>query len=353
VSKVERTPLDYDTGPALRFENQAQFHVLKYLKGLERAITRLNGQIFLHSHVETVEDGEPAVVTTNSGHGVNAKAVVLATNAPIGERLLYSGRQGAYRSYVVGLPLTKGSVHRAQYSDTADPYHYVRLQTLDDAQDLLLVGGEDHKTGQADDAPDRYEQLELWARERFPVTGTVAYRWSAQTMEPVDALAFLGRDPSSEHVYVITGDSGMGMTHGTLGAMINSDLILGRDNPYAALYDPKRLKVGAVSELFREGANEVSKLGDWFKPGEIRSPDELKPGTGAIMRRGLGKVAVYKDEQGALHEHSVKCSHLGCVVRFNPDTTSWDCPCHGSRFGIDGKVLNGPAITPLSPVEKE
>jgi glycine/D-amino acid oxidase-like deaminating enzyme/nitrite reductase/ring-hydroxylating ferredoxin subunit len=354
VDKVARAPLDgFDTGPALRFANQAQFHVLKYLAGLEKAITRRGGKIFLYSHVTEVVDGRPVKVTTREGHGVTAGAVVLATNAPIGERLLYSSRQGAHRSYVIGLEVAKGAVYPAQYADTAEPYHYARLHPLDDERELLMVGGEDHKTGQEDEADGRYERLERWARERFLAAGRVLYRWSAQLMEPFDALAFLGRDPGSDNVYVITGDSGMGMTHGTLGAMICADLIRGRDNPWAELYSPKRLEAGAVPTMLREGVNEISKLGHWLRAGEVASADEIAPGSGAVMRRGLGKVAVYKDEQGTVLERSAVCSHLGCIVAWNPEAGSWDCPCHGSRFAPDGEVLNGPAIKALAEVEPQ
>jgi glycine/D-amino acid oxidase-like deaminating enzyme/nitrite reductase/ring-hydroxylating ferredoxin subunit len=353
VDKLERAPLDFDTGPCLRFQNQAQFHVLKYLAGLERAIRSMGGRIFLYSHVVDVKDGSPTQVETDEGHRVSAEAIVLTTNVPIGERFLYSDRQGAYRSYVVGLRVPKGSVHWAQYADTAEPYHYVRPQRLDDDGDLLLVGGEDHKTGQAEDTLERYERLEAWARERFPMAGKVLYRWSAQAMEPFDLLAFLGRDARSENLYVITGDSGMGMTHGTIGAMIIADLILGRDNPWAELYSPRRLKRGALPELVREGINEISQLKDWFKGGEVKSAQDIPLGSGAVMRRGLAKIAVYRDEQGGVHERSAVCSHLGCIVRWNPEAKSWDCPCHGSRYAVDGRVLNAPAIKGLGKLEED
>ena len=251
----------------------------------------------------------------------------------------------------VSFSVPKGSVPDALVWDTLDAYHYVRIQPLSDSEDLIIVGGEDHHSGQASDMEQRLASLELWTRDRYPGFTSAEYRWSGQVMEPVDGLGFIGRNPGdSDNVYIATGDSGNGMTHGTIAGMLIRDLILGRENAWATLYDPSRLSLRAGGEYARENLNVAAQYADYLTGGEVASPDEVAPGTGAVMRRGLSKVALFRDDSGALHEHSAVCTHLGCVVAFNDKEKSWDCPCHGSRFDpTDGHVLNGPAINGLEP----
>jgi Rieske Fe-S protein len=216
------------------------------------------------------------------------------------------------------------------------------------ASELLVVGGEDHKTGQADDAGRRYARLEAWARERFPVIDDIAFRWSGQVMESIDGLAFIGRDGGSEQVYVVTGDSGMGMTHGTIAGMLLADLILGRENRWASLYDPTRTRLGAAAEFLKENVNVALQYADWVA-GADGSLDAIPCGSGAVVRRGIARVAVYRDDGGTVHQLSATCPHLGCSVRWNSSEKTWDCPCHGSRFNARGHVLNGPANRDLAP----
>jgi glycine/D-amino acid oxidase-like deaminating enzyme/nitrite reductase/ring-hydroxylating ferredoxin subunit len=353
ITYVERLPYEpYDFGAALRFPYQGQFHILKYMAGLARAFTSLGGRLHTHTHADRIEgDGETARVTTAAGHVVTAGAVVVATNTPVNDLVSIHTKQAPYRTYVVGARVPRGSVPRMLLWDTEEPYHYVRLQSVDEGADVLIVGGEDHKTGQADDFDERFRRLEEWTRERFPAVEAFEYRWSGQVMEPVDGLAFIGRNPGdAENVYIATGDSGNGMTHGTIAGMLIRDLILGRENAWATLYDPARLSLRAGAEYARENLNVAAQYADYLTGGEVASADEVAPGSGAIMRRGLSKVALFRDDTGALHEHSAVCTHLGCLVAFNDKERSWDCPCHGSRFDpTDGHVLNGPAIEGLSP----
>jgi glycine/D-amino acid oxidase-like deaminating enzyme/nitrite reductase/ring-hydroxylating ferredoxin subunit len=356
VEMLEKAPLtSFDTGPCLRFPRQGQFHPLKYLAGLERAVLRAGGAVHGRAHVTGVEGGATAVVTTADGRYVRADAVVVATNTPVNDRVAIHTKQAPYRTYALALRVPRGSVAPALYWDTLDPYHYVRLQRFDHPDDdLLIVGGEDHKTGQAHDAAARFRRLEEWARERFPQLGAVEYAWSGQVMETVDGLAFIGRNPGdTPNVFVATGDSGMGMTHGTIAGILLSDLILGRDNPWAAVYDPGRIPVKGGWEYLKENLNVAVQYTDWLTRGEVRSVADIAPGEGAVVRRGLKKLAVYRDEGGRLHECSAVCPHMGCVVTWNSAAKSWDCPCHGSRFSAKGEVLNGPAISPLSSVAEE
>lgn len=354
---VDRIPFDFwDSGPALRFPRQATFHPLKYLKGLARAILRDGGKIYTGVHAEKIEDGEPARVTTSGGHVIGADNVVVCTNTPVNDWLIIHSKQAAYRTYVIGARIPKGSVPHGLYWDTPHPYHYVRIQQGEDSAgreldyDVLIVGGEDHKTGQANDAEDRFARLEQWTRERFSMIESVQYRWSGQVMEPVDYLAYIGRNPGGdEHIYIATGDSGNGMTHGTIAGIILNELIQGRKHQWAKLYDPSRVKLRATPEYLKENINVGKQYKDWFTGGEAGSIEQIKPGEGAVLGTGRGKIAVYRDENGGLHQHSAVCTHLYCIVHWNGTEKTWDCPCHGSRFDPYGKVVNGPAIVGLSP----
>lgn len=339
VERVERAPLtSFDTGPCLRFPRQGQFHPLSYLNGLILALERMGGRIFGKTHVTGVEAGPPARVATESGRTVTADFVVCATNTPVIDWVVIHSKQAAYRTFAIGAPIS-GSVTQALYWDTADPYHYVRT-----AGDVLIVGGEDHKTGQEDDGTDRFACLESWTRERFPIEA-VEFRWSGQVMEPVDGLAYIGRNPGDKgHIFVATGDSGQGMTHGTIAGMLIHDLILGRANEWERLYDPSRKSLRSAGEYVKENINVAMQYVDYITPGEVRSEAEIRPGHGAVVRHGLKKLAVYRDEDGILHRASAVCPHLGCIVRWNSVERTWDCPCHGSRFGVEGEVLNGPAL---------
>ncbi len=342
-----RAPYDWDTGPCLRFPQQGQFHPLKYLAGLAQAIRQDGGRIFCHSHADHVEGGVPGLVHAGK-HVVTGDAMVVATNVPINNRIALHTKQAPYMTYVIGARVPAGAVPKVLAWDTGDPYHYVRLH-----DDVLIVGGEDHKSGQAQDSPQRYRNLEAWARKRFPMMREVAFMWGGQVMEPADYLAFIGHNPMDhENVFVATGDSGMGLTHGTIAGMLLCDLILGRRNPWEKLYSPSRVPLKAVAELAREDLNMAAQYGDWLTGGDVRSVDEIARESGAIVRRGLEKIAVYRDANGTLHERSAACPHLGCIVQWNPGETTWDCPCHGSRFDAHGHVINGPANRDLPSVQR-
>ena len=237
------------------------------------------------------------------------------------------------------------------YWDTLDPYHYIRVEESD-GYDLLIVGGEDHKTGQ-DLAPfDRYTALEAWTRERFKNVQDIVYRWSGQVMEPTDGLAFLGENPMDDkNVYIITGDSGNGMTHSTIGAMLITDQILGRKNPWKELYNPARISLRAAGEFIKENVNVAAQYTDWVLPVMTPDLDNLQADSGLIFRDGLKLVGVYKDELGNLDYLAPVCPHLGGIVRWNSVERSWDCPCHGSRFDCHGKVIGGPATQNLKKLD--
>ncbi|WP_337174787.1 FAD-dependent oxidoreductase [Paludisphaera sp.] len=361
LTRVERLPdipsAPFDSGPCLRFPDQGQFHPLKYLDGLAKALEARGGRIFNGTRAKSVEGGDTARVETEGGAKVAARAVVVATNSPINDKYAMHTKQAPYLSYVVAGLVPRGTIPKALLWDTPDPYHYVRIQDLTDDpdypdQDLLIVGGEDHKTGQADDHEERYKRLEAWARERFPMMGAIDYRWMGQVQETLDGLAFIGKNPTDDaNVYIATGDSGMGMTHGTIAGILLTDLIVGRENPWAVLYDPSRKPLKTMSDFVSENANVVRQYADWLTRGDVSDASQIAPGCGAVIRKGLSKVAAYRDEKGTLHTMTAVCPHLGCIVAWNDDDATWDCPCHGSRFDRLGKVVVGPANADLGPVD--
>jgi nitrite reductase/ring-hydroxylating ferredoxin subunit len=226
---------------------------------------------------------------------------------------------------------------------------------LESAQgDQIIVGGEDHKSGQADDAVVRFDRLEAWARRHFPGLGDVRQRWSGQVMEPVDGLAFLGRNPlDASNVYVATGDSGMGITHGAIAGMLIADLIEGRPNPWETVFAPNRVTSATIGTYIDENLNAVAQLRDYVRPGAVADADHLALGAGGLLRRGARMIAAYRDHAGQLHEHSAICPHIGCIVHWNSLEGCWDCPCHGSQFSGEGKVLNGPARADLASLSRE
>ncbi|MVN76736.1 FAD-dependent oxidoreductase [Hymenobacter sp. HMF4947] len=347
----------FETGECLHFPGQGQFHILKYLAGLAEAIIRQGGRIYCHTRADEVKGGSAAEVRTTSGHTLAVRqAIVVATNSPFNDRVVMHTKQGSYRTYALAARVPKGSVAPALFWDTADPYHYIRLQAVEGADyDLLLVGGEDHKTGQEADPESHLRCLEDWVREKFAAkVQQIDYRWSGQVLEPNDSLGYAGRNPlDRDNVFIITGDSGHGMTHATLGALLITDLVQGRPNPWANLYDPGRItaKAESAKEFALENLNVAFEYTDLLTGGDVASADEIAAGQGAVLRRGLTKVAAYRDPAGQLHECSAICPHLGCVVHWNPLETSWDCPCHGSRFTALGELLAGPANSDLPKVE--
>lgn len=362
---VARAPLPaFDTGVAIRFPHQAQCDPLALVNGLAAACERKGVRIFSGTHVESLE--RPGKVQCSLGVEIEANAIIVATNAPINNLISIPLRQSAYRTYAIAMPVTRGTIPRALYWDSSQEpgdaggaYHYARFSGRggadgsDDAVDeFLLVGGEDHKTGQANDAVQRWGRLARWANERFPVSGPVVSRWSGQVMEPVDGIAFIGRSPSmSDGVFMVTGDSGMGITHAAIGAILISDLMAGRSNSWESLYDPARKTIASLPRLVGEAMNTAVQYFDWLSPGDVENKGAIRSGEGAIVRDGIRLLACYRDRLGRLHVRSAVCPHLGGIVHWNAAESSWDCPCHGSRFSCMGEVICGPAVSNLGNVK--
>jgi glycine/D-amino acid oxidase-like deaminating enzyme/nitrite reductase/ring-hydroxylating ferredoxin subunit len=349
---VERAPLEsFDTGRCLHFPNQAQMHPLRCVRGLVEAIRRNGSLVFAHARASEIKSGRPGHVTIEDGPTIVADEIVVATNAPVHSKLAMHEKQTPYRTLVIGVNIPHGSVTSALYYDTLKPYHYVRVHRSPGSgsrSDLLIVGGEDHPTGSSDDATTRWQSLERWTRERFPMSRDIAYRWSGQVFEPHDGLAYIGRDRGVSHLSIVTGASGSGMTYGMIAAIILNDQWSGRKNPWAGLYDPSR----RIQKSKGDSGNAASDSGadDKAKP---RSVGSVRRGEGAIVRKSGHSYAVYRSEQGTLRRWSAKCTHLGCPVSWNSAEKTWDCSCHGSRFDRRGGVVTGPAIDDLKPVPRK
>ncbi|ADO70132.1 FAD-dependent oxidoreductase [Stigmatella aurantiaca] len=345
VRFTQETPLPFPVKGALRLEDQAQFHPREYLLALAEQIEGDGCFLFEETRVVEVQDGTPCRVITDRGT-VTAGEVVEATNSPL-NRVFMQTKIYPYRTYAVAGPL-EGPLEPGLYYDSQDPYHYIRTQRVQGVN-YLIVGGEDHKVGTEENTQQRFDALEAYALRRFPVS-TLTHRWSGQVIEPADGLAYIGRNSASKHTWVATGLSGTGLTWGTLAGMILSDLLLGRQNPYAALYDATRVKVRAGAKDFIQENAEVAFR---FVADRLSRPDgctlsEVAPGEGKILEVAGQKIAVYREEGGACHAVSPVCTHLGCHVHWNNAERSWDCPCHGARFSPTGQVLNGPAVKDLA-----
>ncbi len=339
------TPLPFPVAAAVRFDGQARFHPRKYLLALAQDLPGEGSHIFEGTRVLDIVEDEPCRITTDKGT-VTARDVVIASHFPFGDKALYAARLSPHRSYVVGVRLD-GPVPPGMFISSGESPHTIRSHPWE-AGELVMVGGEGHKTGQGGDTVARYQRLEAWARERFPVR-SVEYRWSTQDNRTIDRVPYVGRaNPTTKHLYVATGFGGWGMTGSTVAGMLLRDRILSRENPWADLYDPNRLTLEGVPQFVKENVNIATHfIGDRLARGE--SPD-LAPGEGAVVETEQGKTAMYRAEDGTtVHTFSPVCTHMGCIVDWNPAEKSWDCPCHGSRFAADGKLIHGPAVKDLEP----
>ena len=352
VNKVNEVPGMLQAENGLCFLNQAQFHPLKYLKGLCKAIEQMGGKIFTGTHASDIDHRG---ITTGGGFTVKAKHVVVATNSPVNNLFTMYEKQNAYRTYVIGALVKKNLLPKALWWDTGNfesnskipPYHYVRVLPYNEQYDLLLSGGEDHPTADTSKTKvleeDRYKLVENWTRSYFPI-GEIIYRWSGQVLEPLDGIAFIGRNPfDHDNVYIISGDSGNGMTHCTFAGLLISDLINEKENKWEKLYSPLRYTLqDSVSGKQLHTDELVNILKKWFHTGRVELL-AIKNGEAELLNLDGKKCGVYRDETGKLYMISAECTHLKCTVHWNNDEMSWDCPCHGSRFTYDGKVINGPA----------
>lgn len=337
-----------DFGPALRFPRQARIHIQKFMNGLLRVITSMGGTIHCQSPAVEFKDGALPSVKTENGHYVYAKQVIVCTNVPVNDRVLIHSMESAYRSYVIGIEVPHDAFPDILMWDTSQPYHYVRkIENYADGKDLMLIGGEDHRVGQEDHPEAKFETLHDWALFNLGISGPISFKWSGQIIEPVDGLAHIGKNPGNRNTYVISGDSGHGLTHAAIGAMIIRDLIQQHPNEWSSLYSPSRFKVKNLGKMLSANMNALTQYRD-----RIMLRDELKnlsarPGEGQLVHQGAKTYAIYTSENNETVTLNAVCPHLGGIVHWNAAEKTWDCPCHGSRFACTGEVLNGPAVSGL------
>ncbi|HSN68812.1 MAG TPA: FAD-dependent oxidoreductase, partial [Thermoanaerobaculia bacterium] len=343
-------PLPYDVAGAIVFERQAAFHPLRFLHGVTEAIVRHGGAIYGSTRALSVDDGSPAIVRTDRGT-IRAREVLVTANVPVNQRGILQTKLPAYRSYAIAAPL-QTRIERALFWDTEDPYHYIRTHQ-EGAETFLIVGGEDHKTGEETETGRRFDALERWMRARFDA-GAIRYRWSGQIIEPPDGLPYIGRNGFTEHVWVATGYSGQGMTFGTFAGTMLADLVRGVASPWKDLFDPVRLpSLEALGTYVSENLDYPKHLlADRLTSRDVEASglEQIAEGEGKIVEIDGRKIAASR-VGSELRLLSTICPHLGCDVRWNVAERSWDCPCHGSRFAPDGQVLNGPASKELKRIE--
>ena len=342
---TDTVDLPFPVTGAVRLDDQIEFHPVRYAQGLAAAIEGDGSRVFEGTRALALHEGGPSRVDTTSGT-ITADRVVVATHYPLFDRGFYFARLEAERSYCIAARL-RGEPPRGLSINAASPKWSVRSYG-----DLLILCGQGHPTGASGVGDERYRRLEDFAREHWDVE-EITHRFSAQDPSPYDKLPMIGPyTPGSSRLFVASGFAKWGLSGGTLGAMILADLLAGRTNPWAARFNPNRLSPRSAPTLARMNAKVgVDLIGDRLTPAQATSTDEVPAGQARIVRDGAGKTGVYRDEAGALHAVSLRCTHLGCLLRFNGAERSWDCPCHGSRFDVDGAVLEGPAVHPLERKE--
>lgn len=347
MNEIDVNPFGIPCTKVIEIPHQAQFHPIKYIQGLLNEYMNSGGRIIEGCRVTDVEKEKDRLLVTTSKGSIACNHLVYATHLPPGRNIMHF-RNAPYRSYVIALKLKNDNYPRALGYDMKEPYHYYRSHTID-GEEYLIVGGEDHKTGDIENTRECFEKLEKYVRQFFDIE-RVAYHWSSQFYEPADGLPYIGHLPGSpKNVYCATGYSGNGMIFGTLAAKTLSDLIASGDSVYKDLFDPSRVKpVAGFSNMVKEGADVIKHLTlDRFLADRSETLSAIEKDEGKLIQYEGSLLAVYKDREGWNHILKSACTHLGCTVKWNREEKSWDCPCHGSRFGIDGEVLTGPTVKKL------
>ncbi|MBC6980134.1 FAD-dependent oxidoreductase [Caulobacter sp. 17J80-11] len=351
---LEPGALPWLSEAAIRFPNQARFHPTKYMAGLVEALRRRGARLCDETPMVDLanQDGHLRA-HTQSGAVITARQMVVATNTPFHLKSPIHTKEAPYRTYALAAAVPKGGAPDVLLWDTQRPaYHYVRLQP-GAKEDLLIVGGEDHHTGEADDGAERIRRLESWARARWPQMGPVLYAWSGQVYEPYDHVPYIGVSPHFHGaVYLVCGDSGEGMTTGVAASLILRDMMMGRHSDWAEVYAPARASARGLGGYIKEQVPMMKGVAEHLMPAVLNSVELIPPGEGAVVAVKNQKVAAYRDMEGALHVRSAVCTHMGCVVHWNGFEGCWDCPCHGSQFSVEGQVLNGPAVQALGDAKE-
>lgn len=338
---------------AIRFAEQAAFDPVQYVRGLARVVHGDGSVVFENSPVVAVEDGERVTVRTADAE-LRANAVVLATHTPIGRNVVHA-EMVPYRSYVASCELAPDAAFpRALIWDLDTPYHYARPVRSLEGEPLVLIGGNDHKTGETHDTHRHYAELEAFARTRYGIR-EVNNAWSTELFETCDGLPFIGASPGEKNVWIACGYGGDGLTWGTLAAHVLTDAIAGTPHALATQLSPTRLpSLSGSKRLIADNLHIAAHfVKDRLRQGDIASVHDLKPGHGALVTIGGHKIAAFRETSGTLHTFSAACTHMKCIVQWNKSEQTWDCPCHGGRFSATGAVISAPPTKPLTPVDIE
>ncbi|TVP83687.1 MAG: FAD-dependent oxidoreductase [Alkalicoccus sp.] len=352
---TEKHELPFPVKKALMMHDQAQFHPVCFLAKLLRYLEVENMPVYEHTRAVDIKRGERPEVITENGHTITADHVVMATHYPFKDLYsLYAARLHVERSYVVAVELNE-KVPRGMYLNAESPKRSMRQTPGPGGRDFLLIGGEGHTSGQKTDTMENYQRLLDYAARHFNVRGA-HYRWSAQDISTLDGLPYIGpMTPGKKDVYIATGFAKWGMTGGIAAAHVIADGIQGRRNPYASLFTPSRFSPG---QDMKNAVKENMDVARSFVKGKLdrghrKNPEDLSPGEGSVIQFKGSRAGAYRDEAGRLTIVDTTCTHLGCELAWNNGESSWDCPCHGSRFDPDGKVLEGPALKPLKKLSEE
>ncbi|AJY77954.1 (2Fe-2S)-binding protein [Paenibacillus beijingensis] len=350
--RADRIPLPVDAKASIVMPNQARFHPLAYLKHLIKHFINNGGQIFEETTAMSINPGSPlTTVVTRDGTQVKCRDVVSCSHFPFYDVSgFYFARLYAERAYVLGVKLN-GDYPGGMYLSADSPPRSIRSVSFN-GEDLLLVGGERHKTGQGICTMKHYERLETFVRDTFG-SCEIPYRWSAQDLTTLDKVPYIGHVVKNEpHAYIATGYRKWGMTSSTAAALLLKDMILGIDNRYEDLYTPSRFYADPSLKTFLvENADVAKHLINGKLEWVTREPEDVRPDEGAVVRVNGKRAGAYREADGTLYVVDTTCTHMGCEVQWNAGERTWDCPCHGSRFSFSGEVIEGPAKKSLKQIE--
>jgi glycine/D-amino acid oxidase-like deaminating enzyme/nitrite reductase/ring-hydroxylating ferredoxin subunit len=343
-------PFPINFRKAIEIPGQAKFHPTRYVMGLAKAFEDFGGVVLEQCRVTDIEEGDTISIKTTADK-LQARTLVYATHIPPGINLLHL-RCPAYRSYAMAVKLKDQNYPEGLAYDMYDPYHYYRTQEID-GEKYLIVGGEDHKTGESSNTNKSFLQLESHIRSHFDVA-EVSHRWSSQFFDPVDGLPYIGKLPgANENILVATGYGGNGMTYSHVAVLELTDRIIMKQSRYNELFSPGRIKpVAGFTEFVKHNTDVVGQfIGKWFATERLEQLSSLSADEGKVVKLNNETMALYKDNTGTLHAVNPTCTHMKCAVAWNAAEKSWDCPCHGARYSVDGEVLNGPADANLELIE--
>ncbi|WP_294200947.1 FAD-dependent oxidoreductase [uncultured Chryseobacterium sp.] len=350
---VDEIPFPIPFKKAVSIPDQAQFHPVKYIKVLCEAFINTGGIILEDCLAEKHDEQDDVIILKTSKGEIKAQHLIYATHIPPGLSILHT-TNAPYRSYAMAFSLKDENYPKDLGYDLIDPYHYYRVQEIN-GETLLIAGGEDHKTGHEEDTGECFSRLENYVRKYFDVE-TAYYSWSSQYYEPTDGFPYIGKLPGSKgKAYTATGFRGNGMIFGTISSRIISDLIINGNSKYENIFNPSRIKpiAGFTSFVEENAVVAFHFIKDKLFKEKITSLHEINEGEAKVVKYEGDSYALYKEATGKVHLVKSTCPHAKCEVRWNSAELSWDCPCHGSRFNINGKILTGPSVMALQKVDPE